>query len=214
MAEMYLTEKLTQQLDSSSLNEEDHMDDEVFQSNMNDRTAAETSLEATGGLTNYEVDLQNTDNIQGNLFAAHNLLSKDIHGTHTSTAHSSVSKDHDVEELEMLLEAYFVQIDGTLNKLSTLREYVDDTEDYINIMLDDKQNNLLQMGVLLTTATLMVSAFIAVAGVFGMNIRIELFHDTIAGMPEFLWTVAGGTIGTVFLYVAAVAWYKYKRFLQ
>lgn len=70
------------------------------------------------------------------------------------------------------------------------------------------------MGVLLTTATLMVSAFIAVAGVFGMNIRIELFHDTIAGMPEFLWTVAGGTIGTVFLYVAAVAWYKYKRFLQ
>lgn len=26
----------------------------------------------------------------------------------------------DVEELEMLLEAYFVQIDGTLNKLSTV----------------------------------------------------------------------------------------------
>jgi hypothetical protein len=29
-----------------------------------------------------------------------------------------------------------------------LREYVDDTEDYINIMLDEKQNQLLQMGVL------------------------------------------------------------------
>lgn len=29
-------------------------------------------------------------------------------------------KHHDVEELEMLLEAYFVQIDGTLNKLSTV----------------------------------------------------------------------------------------------
>jgi magnesium transporter len=35
-----------------------------------------------------------------------------------------------------------------------LREYVEDTEDYINIMLDDKQNQLLQMGVVLSTATL------------------------------------------------------------
>lgn len=31
-----------------------------------------------------------------------------------------MSKHLDVEELEMLLEAYFVQIDGTLNKLSTV----------------------------------------------------------------------------------------------
>ena len=30
----------------------------------------------------------------------------------------------DVEELEMLLEAYFVQIDGTLNKLSTVSDDV------------------------------------------------------------------------------------------
>ncbi|KAL4628502.1 hypothetical protein ACB092_05G243500 [Castanea dentata] len=34
-----------------------------------------------------------------------------------------------------------------------LREYVHNTEDFINIMLDDKQNKLLQMGVMLTTAT-------------------------------------------------------------
>lgn len=43
--------------------------------------------------------------------------------------------ENDVEELEMLLEAYFMQIDGTLNKLTTLREYIDDTEDYINIQV-------------------------------------------------------------------------------
>ncbi|KAF8047024.1 hypothetical protein N665_3253s0001, partial [Sinapis alba] len=41
--------------------------------------------------------------------------------------------ENDVEELEMLLEAYFMQIDNTLNKLTTLHEYIDDTEDYINI---------------------------------------------------------------------------------
>ncbi|WJX66130.1 Magnesium transporter MRS2-I [Trifolium repens] len=43
--------------------------------------------------------------------------------------------ENDVEELEMLLEAYFMQIDGTLNKLTTLLEYIDNTEDYINIQV-------------------------------------------------------------------------------
>ncbi|CAN1253303.1 Magnesium transporter MRS2-3 [Linum perenne] len=128
---------------------------------------------------------------------------------------SALSKHLDVEELEMLLEAYFVQIDGTLNKLSTLREYVDDTEDYINIMLDDKQNHLLQMGVMLTTATLVISFFIVVAGIFGMNINISLFNEEVeTGMPKFMWTVGGSTIGTIVLYVIAIAWCKHKRLLE
>ena len=175
------------------------------------------------------------------LFGGPNAPSRRSHGTHTST-HSAISNKLDVEELEMLLEAYFVQIDGTLNKLSTvchthlstwhsnseyyfsflnklpfsmkLREYVDDTEDYINIMLDDKQNHLLQMGVMLTTATLVVSAFVVVAGIFGMNITIELFKDEVHGMTRFLWTVGGGSAGTVFLYVIAIAWCKHRRLLE
>jgi hypothetical protein len=51
-------------------------------------------------------------------------LSRDSHGIHTSTTHSATGKQLDVEELEMLLEAYFVQIDGTLNKLSTVCNYI------------------------------------------------------------------------------------------
>ncbi|KAH9695111.1 Magnesium transporter MRS2-3 [Citrus sinensis] len=176
-------------------------------------TTAEISLEATGGSTSYEADFQNTENIHDNLFTQ-NLHSRASHGTRTSTTHSAISKHLDVEELEMLLEAYFVQIDGTLNKLSTLREYVDDTEDYINIMLDDKQNHLLQMGVMLTTATLVVSAFVVVAGIFGMNINIELFDEHKSGMQEFLWTVGGGATGSIFLYVVAIAWCKHKRLLE
>ncbi|KAH7546410.1 hypothetical protein FEM48_Zijuj01G0198000 [Ziziphus jujuba var. spinosa] len=175
---------------------------------------SEISFETGGDYTNYENNIQNTDNPQDQLYGASKSLSRDSRGTHTSTTDSVMNKQLDVEELEMLLEAYFVQIDGTLNKLSTLREYVDDTEDYINIMLDDKQNHLLQMGVMLTTATLVVSAFIVVAGIFGMNIRIELFNDKIAGMPKFLWTVAGSTTGTIFLYVVAIAWCKHKRLLE
>ncbi|XP_020585254.1 magnesium transporter MRS2-F-like [Phalaenopsis equestris] len=117
-----------------------------------------------------------------------------------------------IEELEMLLEAYFVQIDGTLNKLSALREYVDDTEDYINIMLDEKQNQLLQMGVMLSTATLVITAGVVVVGIFGMNITIELFN-----VPTFhqFWEATGGTVGgCLILYILAICWGKKSGLLQ
>lgn len=46
------------------------------------------------------------------------------HGSRGTSSTGTVSaKPLDVEELEMLLEAYFVQVDGTLNKLSTVRSY-------------------------------------------------------------------------------------------
>ncbi|XVF74864.1 hypothetical protein PTKIN_Ptkin13bG0144900 [Pterospermum kingtungense] len=48
---------------------------------------------------------------------------------------SSESTTQNIEELEMLLEAYFVLIDSILNKLTSLKEYIDDTEDFINIQL-------------------------------------------------------------------------------
>lgn len=73
----------------------------------------------------------------------------------------SGAETQSIEELEMLLEAYFVVIDSTLNKLTSvsstvvlfiltscipflnqafffllqLKEYIDDTEDFINIQL-------------------------------------------------------------------------------
>eukprot|EP00494_Astrolonche_serrata_P008070 UN08104 len=110
-----------------------------------------------------------------------------------------------IEELEMLLEAYFVQIDGTLNKLSHLREYVDDTEDYINIMLDDKQNQLLQMGVMRSTATVVITAGVAVVGLFGMNIGISLYtpvgeEQTRAAHVKFWETTFGTIAGCTILY--------------
>ncbi|CAH9116613.1 unnamed protein product [Cuscuta epithymum] len=212
MAEMYLTEKLLQQHDGSSvssINEQD-MDDVVNKEDFIDGIPAEISMVANTGSTSYGVDPLHLDHQPERL----NTLGRGSQGTGTSTTHSSISKHLDVEELEMLLEAYFVQIDGTLNKLSTLREYVDDTEDYINIMLDDKQNHLLQMGVMLTAATLVISAFVVVAGIFGMNINIDLFDPEKAGMPEFLWTIGGGCTGSIFLYVIAIAWCKHKRLLE
>ncbi|KAA3488614.1 magnesium transporter MRS2-3 [Gossypium australe] len=162
--------------------------------------------------TSYEGDVKDLDKPHDHSFGA--TIGRDTHGIHASSCHSLIGKPVNVEELEMLLEAYFVQVDGTLNKLSTLREYVDDTEDYINIMLDDKQNHLLQMGVMLSTANLVIGAFVVVAGLFGMNIHIDLFDENKAGTPEFLWTIGGSTAGTILLYVVAIAWCKYKGLLE
>lgn len=40
----------------------------------------------------------------------------------------SEDDDADVQEVEMVLETYFMHIDNTYNKLQTLTEYIDDTE--------------------------------------------------------------------------------------
>ncbi|KAF8717133.1 hypothetical protein HU200_026248 [Digitaria exilis] len=138
------------------------------------------------------------------------------HDDETETGReSSAYIKPDIEELEMLVEAYFVQIDGTLNKLYNLREYVDDTEDYINIMLDEKQNQLLQMGVLLTTATVVVTAGIVVVSLFGMNIHIDLMKDPETDEDariknlKFWETTCGTVAGCLAVYLLAI--YAGKR---
>ncbi|KAF0893815.1 hypothetical protein E2562_029701 [Oryza meyeriana var. granulata] len=79
------------------------------------------------------------------------------------------------------------------------------------MMLDDKQNQLLQMGILLSTGTLVVSCAIAVTGVFGINIHIPLY-DSPAGV---FWRATGGIVGgSVALYLAALLCYKRSGILQ
>ena len=100
-----------------------------------------------------------------------------------------------------------------------LREYVDDTEDYINIMLDDKQNQLLQMGVMLSTATVVITAGVAVVGLFGMNIGISLYNpvtpaETQAAHVKFWETTFGTIAGCTVLYIVAMGWGKRSGLLQ
>ncbi|XP_058742632.1 magnesium transporter MRS2-F-like [Vicia villosa] len=116
----------------------------------------------------------------------------------------------DVEELEMLLEAYFAQINGILQRLSSLSEYVDDTEDHINIMLDDKRNQLLQVSIIFSTMSVIVNAGIVVVGLFGMNVHIDLFD----GQPDHqFWATVGGTFsGCVLLFIVSIWWGK-KRYI-
>ncbi|KAM7278562.1 hypothetical protein ACFE04_005696 [Oxalis oulophora] len=115
--------------------------------------------------------------------------------------------ENDVEELEMLLEAYFMQIDGTLNKLTTLREYIDDTEDYINIQLDNHRNQLIQLELFLSSGTVSLSVYSLVAGIFGMNIPYT-WNENHGYMFKWVVIVTGVACALMFVLIMSYARYK------
>ncbi|XP_076950425.1 magnesium transporter MRS2-1-like [Bidens hawaiensis] len=122
---------------------------------------------------------------------------------------SSASANENIEELEMLLEAYFVVIDSTLNKLTSLKEYIDDTEDFINIQLDNVRNQLIQFELILTTATFVVAIFGVVAGIFGMNFMIPLFDSPTA----FTWVLLITGVAGAILFSSFLWFFRYKRLM-
>ncbi|KAF6162480.1 hypothetical protein GIB67_026318 [Kingdonia uniflora] len=122
---------------------------------------------------------------------------------------SSESTSENIDELEMLLEAYFVVIDSTLNKLTSLKEYIDDTEDFINIQLDNVRNQLIQFELLLTTATFVVAIFGVVAGVFGMNFTIPLFDEPSA----FKWVLVITGVSGFIIFCSFLWFFKYRRLM-
>ncbi|KAL7584463.1 magnesium transporter MRS2-I [Lactuca sativa] len=119
----------------------------------------------------------------------------------------STHGENDVEELEMLLEAYFMQIEATSNKLTTLREYIDDTEDYINIQLDNHRNQLIQLELFLLSGTVSLSVYSLVAAIFGMNIPYPWNKNH---GYAFKWVVmfAGVISGSIFMSILTYSRHK------
>ncbi|WCJ21633.1 Magnesium transporter MRS2-2 [Euphorbia peplus] len=139
------------------------------------------------------------------------LSSPTIGSKISRTSRASVTtvdpEEHDVEELEMLLEAYFMQIDSTLNKLTTLREYIDDTEDYINIQLDNHRNQLIQLELFLCSGTVCLSVYSLVAAIFGMNLPFT-WREGHGYM--FKWVVIFTSIICATLFAVIISYARHK----
>ncbi|XP_054789904.1 magnesium transporter MRS2-4-like isoform X2 [Prosopis cineraria] len=120
-------------------------------------------------------------------------------------------KDYnDVEDLEMLLEAYFMQLDGTRNRILSVREYIDDTEDYINIQLDDQRNELIQLQLTLIIASFAIGIDTLIVGMFGMNIPCQ-FHKNTDGL---FWRFVGCSSATcILLFLLLLEYAKCKGLL-
>ncbi|XP_014492925.1 magnesium transporter MRS2-5 isoform X1 [Vigna radiata var. radiata] len=188
MAEMCLTEK-KRRSDTYTIND-------CFQTNVSGRVISKSAPASPERTTSGVQMLQRAFSSIGN---------SSKHGS------SMVSSDNGerIEPLEMLLEAYFVVIDNTLNTLLSLKEYIDDTEDFINIKLGNIQNQLIQFELLLTAATLVAAVFTAVAGVFGMNFETTVF-DYPSGFNLVL-VITG--IACIALYFALLFYFRYKKVL-
>lgn len=119
----------------------------------------------------------------------------------------SIHGENDVEELEMLLEAYFMQIEATSNKLTTLREYIDDTEDYINIQLDNHRNQLIQLELFLLSGTVSLSVYSLVAAIFGMNIP-HPWNDNHGYVFKWVILFAGILSASIFMSITTYSRHK------
>lgn len=122
---------------------------------------------------------------------------------------SNNMNEDDVEDLEMLLEAYFMQLDGTRNKILSVREYIDDTEDYVNIQLDNQRNELIQLQLTLTIASFAIAMETLIAGIFGMNIPCVLYEKE--GIFEFF--VGGVTAFSILLFFLIFGYARWKKLL-
>ncbi|VFQ59033.1 unnamed protein product [Cuscuta campestris] len=121
----------------------------------------------------------------------------------------SNSLNDDVEDLEMMLEAYFMQLEGTRNKILSVREYIDDTEDYVNIQLDNQRNELIQLQLILTIASFAIAVETLVAGWFGMNIPCSLYK-----IQGVFWPFVGGmTAACIVLFFVVLGYARWKKLL-
>ncbi|KAK9690263.1 hypothetical protein RND81_09G116500 [Saponaria officinalis] len=147
-------------------------------------------------------------------FAASNsiVLAPHLHRMSSNRSGSMMTgtyREDDVEDLEMLLEAYFMQLDGTRNKILSVREYIDDTEDYVNIQLDNQRNELIQLQLTLTIASFAIALDTLIAGIFGMNIPCKLYNiDGIFG-----YVIGGATVLCFLIFLLILGYARWKKLL-
>ncbi|CAA7049883.1 unnamed protein product [Microthlaspi erraticum] len=194
MAEMYLTEKKERaeaHASSGELEDDNNLDEEFDGS--------------SSGIHSKSAPVSPVGSTAGNFGKLQRAFSS-IVSSHRSLLSSSSSGEN-IDQLEMLLEAYFIVVDNTLSKLSSLKEYIDDTEDLINIKLGNVQNQLIQFQLLLTAATFVAAIFAAVTAVFGMNLKDSVFNEP----ATFQWVLLVTGIGCGFLYFGFVLYFKHKK---
>lgn len=115
------------------------------------------------------------------------------------------------EEVENLLESYFMQIDRTYNRLKSLEEFTGDTEAFINIDLGSSQNRLFRLDIVLTSATFSIAFMEVLAGVLGENVPIP---ESITKTERSFWMTNGITLCVVIMVFFFLQIYlRWKRLL-
>ena len=117
-------------------------------------------------------------------------------------------EDSDLQVVEDLLETYFAHIDSTYAELDAIDQFINDTEDFVNIQLDVTRNQLQKFEVTLTSATLFVSMYSMVGGIYGMNLRngAETSHATFVLVNALCGTGVVVGFAVIMLYIRSKRW--------
>ena len=100
-----------------------------------------------------------------------------------------------------------VVINGEL--VLQVREYIDDTEDYVNIQLDNQRNELIQLQLTLTIASFAIAVETLIASMFGMNIPCTLYETE--GIFELFVGVL--TAASLLLFLLVLGYARWKKLL-
>jgi len=142
-------------------------------------------------------------------------------GTKTPGSPGSVAMTYDTDEeeeeavevVEQLLESYFMQVDNTWNKLQTLTEYIDDTEDYINIQLDSQRNQLIRLDLILTCFTASMALVTAITSLFAMNAVLSPQYPDKLPFWWFLIVAIVSAVSAIGMFSFVVGYARWKRLI-
>ncbi|KAM9723945.1 magnesium transporter MRS2 homolog, mitochondrial isoform 1-T1 [Menidia menidia] len=98
---------------------------------------------------------------------------------------SSLGIDH-AEEMELLLENYYMQAEELGNKTRELKGLIDDSESVIFINLDSHRNVMMRLNLQLTMGSFSLTLFGLIGVAFGMNLTTAFEDD-----PRAFWLVTG-----------------------
>ncbi|EPX72364.1 magnesium ion transporter Mrs2 [Schizosaccharomyces octosporus yFS286] len=89
----------------------------------------------------------------------------------TERLQTGKTRDHDKhDEIELLLETYYKQVDEIVQQTDNLVGNIRSTEEICNIMLDANRNSLMLLGLKLSAVTLGLGFGAIIAGIYGMNL--------------------------------------------
>ncbi|KAF9351313.1 magnesium ion transporter [Mortierella sp. NVP85] len=114
--------------------------------------------------------------------------------TEKKEGHPRLTDSHD--EVEILLEAYMKQVEEIANVLALVKHSIQSTEDFVNVILGAKRNQLLLFELRIAMGTLGISSGAIIAGFYGMNL-----HNYLEQEPYAFWVVSGVAVavsGVVF----------------
>merc|ERR1719430_1299406 len=104
--------------------------------------------------------------------------------------------EHD--ELELLLEAYYADFEEIVAEIKTVKDTIEDSNQFISAHLDTVRNKMLRMSLVMEMGALALGSGAVVGGLFGMNLVSGLenhptaFYITLSGVAVMMTGIFAG----------------------